>query len=188
MAAASRPFRVGVVGPALFLFFVAEVALLTWVANRLGWWTAAIVVGTAILGLALLRLEWRRAWGAIIEATRSGQLPTGRIADASLILLGGALLLLPGLISDALGLALLLPFSRSLVRRAIGSWAARRHSTGSGGVVIVGEVVREDRPDEGTTLVPEIGAGSEPPGEGRGPLTIPGELDQSDPDGPGRGQ
>lgn len=142
-----------------FLLFVfAEIAALIWVSNQLGWWTLAILLATTLLGAFLLQREWRRAWTNLSESLRTGVLPPGRAADAVLVLVGGVLLILPGFISDVVGLLLLLPFTRPLLRAALGRWAGRTMaptttSTPPGSQVIKGEVVEES--DEPTGL-PEV--------------------------------
>lgn len=124
---------------ALLALVVAEIAGIIWVAGEIGWWTLAVLTLTTVLGIYLMQREWRKAWGAVSEALRAGQLPTGKMADASLVLVGGILLTLPGLLTDALGLLLLLPFTRPFVRSAVSWWAARviKSPPGSAGPVII---------------------------------------------------
>ena len=144
-------------GAGVLLLVFAELAAIVWVASEIGWWTIAILLSTTFLGLFLLQREWRKAWGALAETARTGQLPAGRLTDATLILLGGVLLVLPGLISDAVGLLLLLPFTRPFVRSAITWWASRTlNANATTPTVVEGEVLRqEERP--GGTMIPEIG-------------------------------
>lgn len=152
-------------GLALFAYVAAEVAALIWVASSIGWWTLAILLVSSVIGVFLLQREWRKAWGSLSESLRSGQLPSGQMADATLILLGGVLLVLPGLLSDLAGVLLLLPFTRPFVRSAISWWAARTmQRSGMTPVVIEGEATEE--PEQGDTLIPGIAAPTaEPDGE-----------------------
>jgi UPF0716 protein FxsA len=53
-------------------------------------------------------------------------MPAPRLLDQALIMAGGVLLVLPGLLSDLAGLALVLPPTRALVKRALGKWLGRR--------------------------------------------------------------
>jgi UPF0716 protein FxsA len=55
---------------------------------------------------------WRRLQAAVAEGRR----PTREVLDGALVLLGGALLIVPGFIADAVGLVLLLPPTRALMR------------------------------------------------------------------------
>lgn len=149
---------VGLVGLSVFLLILAEIAALVWVAGEIGWWTLAILGVTTVVGLFLLQREWRKAWGGLAEAMRSGEMPAGALADATLVLIGGILLVLPGFLTDIVGLLLLLPFTRPFIRSGIAWWAAAavnrtgRGTEGAGGV-IKGDVV--DEPQTGT-LIPEI--------------------------------
>ncbi|HQE32510.1 MAG TPA: FxsA family protein, partial [Propionibacteriaceae bacterium] len=74
--------------------------------------------------------EGIRAWKALSQAFESGKLPAGELTDAALVLVGGILLMLPGFLSDVMGLFFLLPFTRPLARRlvaaVVGRTAARR--------------------------------------------------------------
>ena len=53
-------------------------------------------------------------------------MPTGELADAALILVGGVLLMLPGFITDIFGFLFLLPFTRPAARSVLGFVVARR--------------------------------------------------------------
>lgn len=135
-------------GVCLLLYVAAEVAALIWVAGEIGWWTLAILVASSLLGIFLLQREWKKTWAKLSESLRSGQLPSGQLADASLVLGGGILLILPGLLSDIAGALLLLPFTRPFVRSAISWWAGRSlQRSGAGGpIVIKGETVDVTEP------------------------------------------
>ena len=88
--------------------------------------TVLILVGEAILGAWLMRREESRAWKALNKAFASGKVPTGELADAALILVGGVLLMLPGFITDVFGFLFLLPFTRPLARQLLAFFVARR--------------------------------------------------------------
>ncbi|MGQ9914002.1 MAG: FxsA family protein [Thermogutta sp.] len=94
-----------------------ELILLLWLADRVGWLpTVGIIVGTALLGAFELRREGIRCWRRFEETLRRGELPTDPLLDGLLILIAGALLLTPGLITDAVGFAILFPPSRAGIR------------------------------------------------------------------------
>lgn len=88
--------------------------------------TVALLLACAILGVALVRREGARAWTALRTALRSGRLPAREVADGALVLIGGALLLTPGFVTDALGLLLVLPLTRPLFRGLLARLVARR--------------------------------------------------------------
>jgi UPF0716 protein FxsA len=78
--------------------------------------TLALLLAASVFGGVLLRSQGRTAWRRFVTALQSGRPPAREVADGALIVFGGALLLTPGFITDALGLALLLPPTRALVR------------------------------------------------------------------------
>ena len=110
--------------PLLLLLFIvvpiAELAVLIQVGQAIGvWWTIALLVADAILGSLLARSQGRAAWRRFNEALRSGRPPAREVLDGTLVLFGGALLLTPGFLTDVLGLLLLLPPTRALVRAVL---------------------------------------------------------------------
>jgi UPF0716 protein FxsA len=93
-----------------------ELGLLIHVAQSVGfWWTMAIIVGTALLGVAALTNNGFSAPWKMQEAMRRGDTPMAPVLDSALIGVGGVLLITPGLIADALGLLLLVPPARRLL-------------------------------------------------------------------------
>ncbi|TDC61830.1 FxsA family protein [Actinomadura sp. GC306] len=112
---------------AFILVPVLEIYVLIQVGQAIGFWpTAGLLAAQAVLGAWLIRREGRRAWGALYETVRTGVLRERELGDAVLVMAGGVLLLLPGFGTDVLGLALVLPFTRPLLRRALAAFAERR--------------------------------------------------------------
>ena len=110
--------------PLLLLLFIvvpiAELAVIIQVGQLIGiWWTIAILIADAVLGSMLARSQGRAAWRRFSEALHSGRPPAREVLDGALVLFGGALLLTPGFLSDPLGIALLLPPTRAIVRAAL---------------------------------------------------------------------
>ena len=139
----------------LLVCLAAEVIILVMVTNALGWWTVALLIFSTLLGCWLLQREGRRTWGALLESLGRGSLPPGRTADAVLVMVGGLLLIMPGFISDIVGLLLLIPQSRHLVRSTLGKLFGKAIGNPSEQpVVIEGEVVQESPPTD--TMIPEI--------------------------------
>src|SRR5919107_1943817 len=100
---------------------IAELAILIQVGQLIGiWWTIALLVADAVLGSLLARSQGRATWRRFNEGLRSGRPPAREVMDGALVLFGGALLLTPGFLSDILGLVLLLPPTRALVRGVVG--------------------------------------------------------------------
>jgi len=106
---------------------IAELAVIIQVGQLIGvWWTIAILVADSVLGSLLMRAQGRAAWRRFSDAVAAGRVPTKEAADGAQVLFGGALLLTPGFLTDVLGLLLLIPPTRALVRRVFLREAMRR--------------------------------------------------------------
>ena len=115
----------------LFCAFVLvpllELALLIRIGTIVGAWpTLALVVGTGLLGAVLARREGTRALLALRRDLAEGRLPARSLIAGASVLVGGAFLLTPGVLTDLAGLFLLLPVTRQLAFR----WARRRLEAG----------------------------------------------------------
>ncbi|MEZ5092619.1 FxsA family protein [Nocardioides sp.] len=118
----------------LWLLFVAfvvlplvEIYVLIQVGQVIGAWpTVLVLVADSMLGAWIVRHEGRRAWQALNEALASGRMPASEIADGALILVGGALMLTPGFVTDILGALAVLPFTRPIARRLLAQVVSRR--------------------------------------------------------------
>ena len=106
---------------------IAELAVIIQVGQEIGVLpTVAILIADSVLGSLLVRSQGRLAWRRLNEAIRAGRPPAREVLDGALILFGGALLLTPGFITDLLGIALLLPPTRAVVRRVLARRLLRR--------------------------------------------------------------
>lgn len=100
---------------------LVELALLVWIGEHIGLLpTLGIVLGTGFLGAAMARHEGLRCWLAAQEKIRRGELPTDSLLDGLLILVAGALLIAPGVLTDLAGCCLLVPPVRRAFRRYLG--------------------------------------------------------------------
>jgi len=81
--------------------------------------TIALLILDSVLGAMLMRSQGRAAWMRFNRALAEGRVPGREVIDGALVIFGGALLLTPGFLSDILGLILLLPPTRALVRRLL---------------------------------------------------------------------
>jgi UPF0716 protein FxsA len=107
--------------PALEAFVFIEVGL------AIGWLPAvALLLGTSVLGAALLRAQARSAIERTSRAVREQRAPAGAAIDGGLVFLGSVLLVVPGFVTDALGALLVLAPTRALARRWISRQYARR--------------------------------------------------------------
>lgn len=107
----------------LLLFIVVpavELALLIEVGRRAGTLaTLAIIVATGVLGAALARQQGLRTVRAIQGELARGELPAGSLVDGVIILVAGALLITPGILTDAVGFLCLVPRLRDLAKRVL---------------------------------------------------------------------
>ncbi|RWX74578.1 membrane protein FxsA [Neorhizobium lilium] len=102
---------------------LAEIAGFVLVGRAVGLWgTLGLVVGTAILGGLLLRMQGTHLLRQLSAMGRQGQMPGRTLVDGAMIVIAGILLLLPGFLTDIVGLLLFVPF----VRDAIWSLARKR--------------------------------------------------------------
>ncbi len=101
-----------------------ELTLLLWLAQYEGWLvTLGIVLFTGILGTLLARSQGFSTWQKIQSQLASGQMPGSAMADAAMIFAAGALLMTPGLLTDGLGFALLIPPCREWMKKRFLHWA-----------------------------------------------------------------
>ncbi|MBE2997614.1 FxsA family protein [Nocardiopsis sp. HNM0947] len=112
---------------ALMALPFVEVWLMIVVGGSIGVpWTLAALVSLMILGVAVLRRAGTKAFRDADEAMRTGQQPRGGLLDPLMLMAGGVLLVIPGFLTAALGLLLVLPFTRPLLRWVFVGWAERR--------------------------------------------------------------
>jgi UPF0716 protein FxsA len=92
--------------------------------------TIAILLLDSVLGSMLLRAQGRAVWRRFNEALAAGRMPHREVVDGVLVIFGGAFLITPGFITDVVGVVLLLPPTRALVRARLARRLARRVSLG----------------------------------------------------------
>ena len=110
----------------LFAIFIIvpliEITLFIKIGGWLTLWpTLAIVIGTAMLGTALVRHQGAKAMDDLRRSFSELSDPSVPLAHGAMILLAGALLITPGFLTDTIGLLLLVPPIRSALMR----WAGR---------------------------------------------------------------
>jgi UPF0716 protein FxsA len=97
---------------------IAEIYVIVQVGQAIGaGWTIALLIADSILGWMLMRSQGRLAWRRFNEALAAGRPPAREVFDGALIIFGGAFLLTPGFLTDILGIVLLLPPTRAVIRR-----------------------------------------------------------------------
>src|SRR5258705_1883875 len=84
-----------------------------------------IVMVTGVVGRALARREGWKVLERMREDVRTGQMPADSLIDGFLVLLACILFVLPGVLTDVVGIVLLFPPTRLLVKRAAAAWFRR---------------------------------------------------------------
>jgi UPF0716 protein FxsA len=143
--------------PLLELFVIVQVAGMAGTLN-----TVALLVLISVVGTLLIKWQGVGLARRLMSTLNQGRLPRSELLDGAMLLVAGTLLLTPGFVTDALGLALLLPPVRAALR-PIALDAARRLATRQttrmwvrAGVVDVDEV-RPDQPTAGSRPVLDFG-------------------------------
>jgi UPF0716 protein FxsA len=104
----------------LILWPIAELFVAIKVAEAIGvLLTVILVLAGWPLGMWLAKTQGRAAWRRLSTAVERGRPPGREAIDGALVLIGAILLIVPGFITDGLGLLLLLAPTRSLARQAI---------------------------------------------------------------------
>jgi UPF0716 protein FxsA len=99
---------------------LVELALLIQVGQWIGVWpTVALVAVTGVLGVVLVRQEGVRTMARIQGQLSRGELPHEAMLDGACLLVAGAFLMTPGVLTDVLAFSLLLPPARRLIQRWI---------------------------------------------------------------------
>lgn len=116
--------------------------------------TVILLVTAAMLGVAMLRRQGLSTFRRLREALSRQETPTQEFVEGLVLMIGGALFLIPGFFTDILGLYLLIPFTRRrFVKylldyqfniRNLHAGTNVRHPNSNQGVTIEGDFKRED--------------------------------------------
>lgn len=111
---------------------VVEFWLLLAIGKQIGFWpTVAMALGTAVLGVALAKREGLRVLTSWQGAMAEGRVPDEGLTGGLLVLLGAALLVTPGVLTDVAGLMLLVPPVRRKIAAAVRERFERRMAEAS---------------------------------------------------------
>ncbi len=98
---------------------ILELVLFIYVEERIGLGRLLLgIVISAVLGAFLVRQQGLAVWLRLREDMVAGRMPGTQLVHGALVLVGGALLLTPGFLTDGVGLALMIPPVREAIRRA----------------------------------------------------------------------
>lgn len=153
----------------LIVFPAVEIASMVVMAQWIGAAATFLwILAAFVLGAYVMRYAGRSWWSGLRDAAgapdAAGVAPaprkpdTARMADQGLLFLAGLLIAIPGFVGDLLGLLLLLPFVRRLLRVAAAAWFMKRFTavTGPGGTVIWRRQATTRSPDRGTVRVDRV--------------------------------
>jgi UPF0716 protein FxsA len=107
--------------PLVELWLILEVGSLIGVLPTIG-----LVLLTGLVGAALASSQGRAAWRRFNGALAEGRVPGREIFDGAMVIVGGALLLTPGFLTDAIGIIFLIPPTRAVIRRLLAGRVMRR--------------------------------------------------------------
>jgi UPF0716 protein FxsA len=125
---------------------------------QLGQWmgaleTVLLIVVTGAIGAALAKREGFSVLRQLKEDAQSGIPPADRLVEGVMVLIGGVLLLTPGVLTDLTGFALIAPFTRRPMAPLIKRWLASKVKIGGlsmgspGWGPGVGQTVQRPRPE-----------------------------------------
>jgi UPF0716 protein FxsA len=158
----------------LFLLFtlvpLVELYLLITIGSSVGVApTIAMIALTGILGAWLAKREGRKTLASYQQAVTQGKLPEDGIVSGLLVLVGGVLLIAPGVLTDVVGLALMIPPFRRAVAKLITRRVEARIRSGELQVMHIGS-----GPGFGPGFGPEFRAPTD--GNGRAPGVVDVEV------------
>jgi UPF0716 protein FxsA len=139
------------VGKWLLLLFtlvpLVETFLLYVMGRTIGfWWSIAFMIATALAGTFFGKREGLKVWREWKESLARGRMPEEGIIGGVLVLIGAALLITPGVLTDVTGLALMIPVSRKFIGKHVRRYLEKRFATPGGGfsyrVHVNGQTVR----------------------------------------------
>jgi UPF0716 protein FxsA len=112
---------------------VAELYVIYQVGDAIGvLWTFLLLAADSLLGSLLLKSQGRTVWRRFNDNLAQGRMPHREVLDGVLVIFGGAFLITPGFLTDIVGLTLLIPPTRAVVRRFLVRRLGRRVTVGGG--------------------------------------------------------
>ncbi|MGG3478825.1 FxsA family protein [Peribacillus frigoritolerans] len=110
---------------------VVEIIVLLLSGNLIGFWpTLFLIAATGLIGAYLAKRQGMETWKKAQDQIRYGMMPGNEIIDGICIFIGAALLLSPGLISDIMGLILVFPPTRNLLKPIVIRFIMNRMNKG----------------------------------------------------------
>ncbi|WP_136687345.1 FxsA family protein [Halorhabdus amylolytica] len=164
----------------LLLIPLLDMLLLVGIGTHIGFVpTIALVVLTGLVGLMLVRAEGRHTLAKIQRKAVQGDSPTDELLDGALLLVAGAFLLTPGLVTDVIGFIFVLPPTRYPVRVALKKWVVTPYIDKKTGGFATGSVYVGGFPGDEDVNLGGAG-GPNGPGGGSGGPGGPGPGSEGD--------
>jgi UPF0716 protein FxsA len=155
---------------------IVELTVLISVGHAIGaGWTILLVLATSALGAWLLRHQGLRSWEAVRADVRAGRPPGAHAIDGVLVLIGGVLMLIPGFVTDVIGLLFIAPPTRRLARSSVTAVLSRRMSPATTTTFFGPRTVRAKAGHAPTDPPPAAGPASSASGSASGEV-IEGEI------------
>lgn len=119
------------------VIFVIEIGILLWVGSHIGaGWTFALMVITGIFGVWFARKQGAQVLQLAQIQLRNRDVPSDAILDGICVLTGAIFLITPGFITDLVGLILLLPYTRVMIKVLLQRWIKQLIQNGKIGIFI----------------------------------------------------
>jgi len=127
--------------PIVLALFVGLPILEIYLLLKLGEATSAevavgVVIATGIIGGLLARSQGLRVLWRLRDDLNKGKLPADAIVDGAFVLVGGALLLTPGMITDTIGFLMVIPFTRGILKKKLRKLIAARAAQAWGFTIV----------------------------------------------------
>ncbi len=107
---------------AFIIIPLLEITLLINVGSRIGaWYTVGLVLLSAFIGVNMLRYQGLSTLAKAKQRMDAGQLPAQEMVEGIILAVGGALLITPGFLTDAIGFCCLIPASRRVIAKQLQS-------------------------------------------------------------------
>ena len=132
-----------IVVPAVELILLIEIGQLVGTLP-----TIALIISTGVLGAFLARRQGVRVLARMRTELQAGQLPANSIFDGVIILVAGAFLMTPGILTDTVGFLCLIPASRRLIKRLVWSRLERRIRDGQMFTAAYQGMPSQERPED----------------------------------------
>ncbi|MFS0751198.1 FxsA family protein [Oceanobacillus sp. 1P07AA] len=97
-----------------------EIGTFIWLGNLIGpWWVAGLIIATGLFGFYFVRQQGAETFKKAQLQMQQGYAPAEELMDSIALFIGAILLIFPGFILDAVGLILVLPWTRNLIKHQL---------------------------------------------------------------------